>query len=153
MGNICRSPTAEAVFTKLIEEAQLAEKVLIDSAGTHSYHIGEPPDTRSIEAGKKRGYELAHLVARQVSHKDFDSFDLIIAMDSHNHEHLLSICPEDSHHKVCLLLEHVDTLREKDEVDVPDPYYGGEQGFARVIDLIEQGSQALLERIKKEQGW
>lgn len=147
MGNICRSPTAEAVFTSLVANANLQSHIQIDSAGTHAYHIGEAPDTRSIAAGLKRGYALAHLVARQVNASDFEVFDYIVAMDKKNHQLLISQCPDALQYKISLLLEHI---RDVEELEVPDPYYGGEQGFFRVIDLVESGAKALLEKIRKE---
>lgn len=150
MGNICRSPTAEAVFAHLLKQAQLEDKIQIDSAGTHGYHIGESPDVRSIAAGQKRGYQLAHLRARQVTLQDFEKFDHIVAMDSYNHKLLLSRSPAQHHPKISLFLEHVVESMDK---DVPDPYYGGVAGFDRVIDLIEAASSALLNKIKAEQGW
>lgn len=147
MGNICRSPTAEAVFTAFVSKAGLQQHIMIDSAGTHAYHVGEAPDTRSIAAGLKRGYALGHLVARQVSTSDFSAFDYIVAMDKNNHHLLMAQCPDVLQYKISLLLEHASDI---EEAEVPDPYYGGEQGFFRVIDLIESGAKALLEKIRKE---
>lgn len=145
MGNICRSPTAEAVFTHLVEQANLLEHIHIDSAGTHGYHVGQAPDRRTIKAGENRGLKLQHLRARQVHLNDFNLFDYIIAMDENNYEHLIALAKEQHHEKITLLLSHVDKL---DDTTVPDPYYGGEQGFEQVIDLVFQGSEALLNKIR-----
>lgn len=150
MGNICRSPSAEAVFRYLVIQQSLQHEVYIDSAGTHAFHIGESPDTRSITTGEKRGYQLSHLTARQVSVSDIEQFDYIVAMDNSNLELLFAMCPDHLHPKITLLLEHATSL---DMLEVPDPYYGGQHGFDHVLDLIEQGTQALLDVIREEQGW
>ena len=144
MGNICRSPTAEGVFRRVVETAGLSEKVVIDSAGTHNYHIGAEPDKRSQQAASLRGYDLSQLRGRQVSSHDFDEFDYILAMDNDNLANLQRICPDEFAHKVKLFLEYGKRFNQK---EVPDPYYGGGQGFEHVLDLIEDASAGLLENI------
>jgi protein-tyrosine phosphatase len=144
MGNICRSPTAEGVFRHLVEQQGLAAKIIIDSAGTHDYHIGNPPDARSQAAAARRGYDLSGLRARQVVPDDFAAFDYVLAMDKGNLDLLRQQCPEASRGKLKLFLafaEHIE-MRE-----VPDPYYGGAQGFEQVLDLVEHAAQGLLRDI------
>lgn len=146
MGNICRSPTAEGVFRHLVGQQGLAAKIIIDSAGTHDYHIGDPPDARSQAAAARRGYDLSGLRARQVARDDFTTFDYILAMDEANLGLLRRQCPQDYRDRLKLFLEFADdgALRE-----VPDPYYGGAQGFERVLDLVEQAARGLLREIIK----
>jgi len=147
MGNICRSPTAEGVFRHLVEEQGLGEKIIIDSAGTHDYHIGDAPDARSQAAAARRGYDLSRLRARQVLREDFRAFDYILAMDEANLGLLQQQCPDDCRERLKLFLEFADDggLRE-----VPDPYYGGAQGFERVLDLVEHAARGLLRDITKK---
>lgn len=147
MGNICRSPSAEAVFRHLVHKENLQNEIQIDSAGTHAYHVGEAPDVRSIAAGEKRGYQLSSLKARLVTIDDFEDFDYIVAMDKPNVENLLTICPERLRYKITLLLEIPENCVVK---EVPDPYYGGVHGFEYVLDLIEKGTKALLTMIQKK---
>lgn len=144
MGNICRSPTAEGVFSKLVEEQGLAEKIGIDSAGTHAYHTGEAPDSRAQQSALKRGINIGSLRARKAIAKDFGRFDYVIAMDYDNLSHLESICPEEHVEKLSLFLEYGS---QSDIKEVPDPYYGGPLGFERVLDLVEDASRGLLEAI------
>lgn len=146
MGNICRSPTAEGVFSKFVDDAGLTALVHIDSAGTHAYHRGSQPDYRACEAAERRGYSLTEIQARRVSSMDFESFDFIIAMDDDNLNHLRGEADEDHHAKISLLLDYSETggLRE-----VPDPYYGGLGGFEKVLDLVEQASRGLLDKVRK----
>jgi protein-tyrosine phosphatase len=146
MGNICRSPTAEGVFKRIVEQAGLADRVLSDSAGTHDYHIGEPPDPRAQEAAARRGYDLNSLRGRQVSRRDFGEFDYVLAMDETNRRLLERLCPPQHAHKLKLFMEFSGdpALRE-----VPDPYYGGAQGFEQVLDLVEQASRGLLGRLRE----
>ncbi len=141
LGNICRSPTAEAVMRDLTADAGLAEQITIDSAGTGDWHIGYPPDPRAVEAGSKRGLEVCG-TARQVAPSDFENFDLIIAMDRSNHSDLIELAGEDDP-RIRLLRE----FGEDEDLDVPDPYFGGEDGFDEVIDLIDRHCRILLERI------
>jgi protein-tyrosine phosphatase len=147
MGNICRSPTAEAVFREQVEKAGLSKYIEIDSAGTHAYHIGSPPDGRAQQAGSRRGYALAHLRGRKVSGKDFAEFDYVLAMDMENLSNLQNICPSQHAHKVGLFMEHAKNFVER---EVPDPYYGGPSGFERVLDMVEDASVGLLEHIKRK---
>ena len=146
MGNICRSPTAEGVFRTLVEAAGLDGRVQIDSAGTHDYHIGNPPDARAQAAAARRGYDLSKLRARQVEQGDFAAFDYLLAMDEHNRSLLLQQCPSEQRRKVRLLLEFA---TGNVPTEVPDPYYGGPQGFEQVLDLVENAAQGLLQHIKK----
>ena len=146
MGNICRSPTAEGVFRHHVSEAGLADKFEIDSAGTHAYHVGEPPDHRATAAAERRGISLANIFARRVSDEDFERFDFIIAMDEDNQQRLLDQAPEAHRSKVSLFLSFADG---DDEHEVPDPYYGGTAGFERVLDLIEAASRGLLDTLQR----
>jgi len=146
MGNICRSPTAQGMFEYLLEEAQLSEHIDVDSAGTHAYHIGEKPDKRATQAAAGRGIDLSRQRARCVEAADFVRFDYVLAMDSSNLDDLLAICPQAQQNKIRLFLEFAQDLSER---EVPDPYYGGEQGFERVMDLIEMGARALLEDVRQ----
>lgn len=142
MGNICRSPTAEGVTRTLAQQQGLADRFEFDSAGTHGYHVGNPPDERTRKAARQRGFDLAALRARQVSEFDFVRFDHILAMDRENLHLLRKACPEEHRGKLRLFLE----LADVPEDEVPDPYYGGPEGFERVLDLVEAGAQALLKR-------
>ena len=144
-GNICRSPTAEAIFRKLAADAGMAEAVLADSAGTHGYHVGEPPDPRAQAAAAKRGYDLSGLRARRFEQADFHRFDLILAMDRDHHSILSRLAPADP--KLKLMMSYA---RRFNEQEVPDPYYGGPQSFERVLDMLEDASQGLLESLLKE---
>lgn len=145
MGNICRSPVAEGVFRRMLEGAGLSERVYVDSAGTHSYHIGAPPDTRSQATALRRGVNLRHLRARQVTVADFAEFDYLLAMDRDNFEHLLELCQDSAlRNRVRLFLDFAPHLPER---EVPDPYYGGPGGFDRVMDLVEEAAQGLLAHI------
>jgi len=146
MGNICRSPTAQGVFEALVEQAGLAERIHIDSAGTHAYHIGEPPDKRATQAAARRGVDLTRQRARRVSADDFGTFDYVLAMDSGNLDDLMAICPDQHLEKVQLFLSFANT---PSQLEVPDPYYGGTQGFERVLDLIEEGARGLLENVQQ----
>lgn len=144
MGNICRSPTAEGVFRKLHQELAPQLDLHADSAGTHAYHIGDPPDPRSRAAALKRGVDIGGHRGRQVTAADFHVFDYVLAMDSDNLSRLESLRPRDACAELKLLLEYAET----DVVlDVPDPYYGGDRGFEEVLDLVEAGGRGLLEEI------
>jgi len=146
LGNICRSPTAEAVFTQVVRQAGLADSVRIESAGTASYHVGKSPDLRAQEAAKSRGYAMSHLIGRQVSDNDFESFDYILAMDAANLSDLLERRPGSCRSNIKLFL----SFASSNESDVPDPYYGGPSGFFHVLDLIEDASQGLLASIQNK---
>ena len=143
MGNICRSPTAEGVFRHHVGQADVTERLHIDSAGTHAYHTGEPPDHRAQAAAERRGISLDGIAARRVVAEDFERFDYLIAMDEENLERLRGESPEEHRDKIRLLLE----FGSSDEREVPDPYYGGSAGFERVLDLVEEASQGLLNTI------
>jgi protein-tyrosine phosphatase len=149
MGNICRSPTAEGVFRKALLEHGPDLAVEIDSAGTHGYHVGEPPDPRAIEAAARRGIDLRPLRARMVTEEDFERFDLILAMDRLNREALLARGPVTHHGRVRLFLEFAGLPPDAEEVEVPDPYYGGPAGFERVLDLAEEAAAGLIEELRK----
>jgi len=147
MGNICRSPTAEGVFRNLVQGAGLAQRILIDSAGTHDYHIGAPPDRRAQAAAVQRGYDLSDLRGRQVEKRDFDEFDYILAMDADNLANLNRIKPSQHRARLGLFLEYGQRFTER---EVPDPYYGGVQGFDHVLDLVEDAAAGLLARILRD---
>jgi len=147
MGNICRSPTAEGVFRNLVQGAGLAQRILIDSAGTHDYHIGAPPDRRAQAAAVQRGYDLSDLRGRQVEKRDFDEFDYILAMDADNLANLNRIKPSQHRARLGLFLEYGQRFTEP---EVPDPYYGGVQGFDHVLDLVEDAAAGLLARILRD---
>lgn len=144
MGNICRSPTAEGVVRALAERRGLVERFEFDSAGTHGYHIGKAPDARACEAAARRGYDLSPLRARQVNPYDFVRFDQILAMDRGNLDLLVSACPGGQRGKLALFLEYA---RDAAIDEVPDPYYGGPEGFEQVLDLIENAADGLLDRL------
>lgn len=143
-GNICRSPTAEGVFAKKVTDAGLAGRFLIDSAGTHGYHVGEPPDPRAQRAARARGYDLSGLRARRIERGDFDRFDLVLAMDQDNCDFLARLCPPSSGHKLKLMMEYARryTVRE-----VPDPYDGGLEDFLEVLEMLEDATEGLLQSI------
>ena len=142
LGNICRSPTAQGVFQKLIENAGLTDHIEVDSAGTANYHIGEKPDNRAIVAAARRGYELQSLVARQINVEDYRRFDYILAMDRNNLKDLRAHCPPTLRSRLGLLLHYADSGYDV----VPDPYYSSiEQGFELVLDLVEQAGAGLLQ--------
>ncbi len=149
MGNICRSPTAEGVLRRRLQEAGLAHRGIVDSAGTHGYHVGEPPDRRAQEAAAARGYDLSRLIGRQVSVQDFHDFDLILAMDRANLTHLERISPPQHRHKLKLFLSY---SRRYPGHEVPDPYYGGRDGFERVLDMVEDAADGLLDSLRRELG-
>lgn len=149
LGNICRSPTAEAVFTERVEAAGVRERFEIDSAGTGGWHVGEPPDKRAARAAAHRGYRLEHLRGRQVGPADFERFRFILAMDRENLAELEAMKPADFTGELRLLL---DFARDSDTDEVPDPYYGGIGGFDRVLDLIEDAADGLLRHIDESVG-
>jgi protein-tyrosine phosphatase len=144
MGNICRSPTAEGVFRHKVKQANLEDQISIDSAGTHAYHVGNPPDDRAQNAALKRDIDLSEQRARRVKSDDFFEFDYIIAMDESNRRDLLDICPEGYEERVHLFLDFADN----DFREVPDPYYGQGRGFEIVLDLVHEASDGLLQNIQ-----
>jgi protein-tyrosine phosphatase len=146
MGNICRSPTAEAVFRHYVESAGLSDVILIDSAGTHDYHVGHAPDARSQQAAEQRGYQMAGLRGRQVDKSDFERFDYVLAMDRANLSILQYLAPRGCKKHVQLFLDYA---RHHSETEVPDPYYGGSLGFERVLDMVEDAAQSLLQHIRQ----
>ena len=142
LGNICRSPTAEAVMRGLVADAGMDAQIEIESAGTGDWHVGHPPDERAVAAAAERGVELTG-EARQVALGDFDGFDLLIAMDAQNRDDLLALArSQGDRDKVRLLRSYADG-----ELDVPDPYYGGEDGFADVVEIVDRSCRALLAEI------
>ncbi len=148
LGNICRSPTAQGVFEGKLRQHGLvdksfAEKIRVDSAGTAAWHTGKAPDKRSQQAASKRGYDLSQLRARQVTELDFQTFDYILAMDKANLAALRSICPPLYISRLSLFLDYA----EGPEQEVPDPYYGGEEGFNQVLDLIEAASDGFIKHL------
>ena len=149
MGNICRSPSAEGVFKQQIGESGLDERVRVDSAGTHAYHLSEAPDARAQAAAMARGIDISHQRARRFEVSDFERFDYILAMDQDNLDTLSRLCPAGFTGKLDLLLGFAPRLNCR---DVPDPYYGGEHGFERVLDLIEQGCAGLLDELRANLG-
>lgn len=145
LGNICRSPTAEGVFRQLLARERLESAVEVDSAGTHDYHVGAPPDPRAQEAALRRGIDLSGLRGRRAGPEDISRFDHVLAMDRENLENLLGIAGAEGH-KVRLLMEYSGRF---DERDVPDPYYGGGNGFERVLDMIEDACEGLLRELRR----
>jgi protein-tyrosine phosphatase len=150
LGNICRSPTAEAVFHKLVQDASLEHAFVIDSAGTASYHQGEQADSRSRAAAKRRGYSIGHR-ARQFQRSDFSEFDLVCAMDSDNLGTLLRLAPTPEAKQKVKLLRSFDPTAPRG-AEVPDPYYGGERGFDDVIDICERACRGLLAQLQNGAG-
>ena len=144
MGNICRSPTAEVVFREIARRDFPAISLEVDSAGTHGYHIGDPPDPRSIDAARRRGYDLRSLRARKVLREDFDRFDMLFAMDADNHARLLEIAPVSRASRAIRFLEFA---AYPDRLDVPDPYYGDAEAFEEVLDLLEAASRSAVARL------
>ncbi len=148
MGNICRSPMAEGTFRHLLQNAGLADHIYVDSAGTHSYHVGASPDRRSQQIANRRGVNLRAIKARPVTVNDFAKFDYILAMDKNNYKHLLDACPQVNYRsKVQLFLDYAPELKEE---EVPDPYYGGLKGFEKVMTLVEEAAVALLNHIREK---
>lgn len=145
-GNICRSPTAAGVFLHLVKAAGLEAEIAVDSAGTHDYHVGEQADRRSRQHALRRGYDLDSHRARQVAKDDFDRFDLVLTMDRGHQRLLERLAPPGQRHKVRLFMTHAGVPGLE---DVPDPYYGGPEGFETVLDLIERAARALLEELRR----
>ena len=149
MGNICRSPTAEGVLRKHIKINNLVDFVEVDSAGTHGYHVGEAPDSRTQRAASIRGYNLSQLRARKVARQDLDYFDLILAMDKSNLDNLRRMATPEQQERIKLFMQYAENF-EDDEV--PDPYYGLGHGFDLVLDMVEDASQGLIGEIKQKLG-
>jgi len=146
LGNICRSPTAEGVFRKIVVEANLDQEIQIDSAGTHAYHVGEPPDRRAQDTAARRGIDISGLRGRRATIADLDEFDYVLAMDRENLQNLLAMAQEHQRDRIRLFLEFAPELEEK---EVPDPYFGGPSGFDRVLDMVEDASMGLLAEIRR----
>lgn len=147
-GNICRSPTAEAVFRQLLATEGGGIDVTVDSAGTHAYHVGDPPDGRAMAAARRRGIAMDSLRARLVRAGDFSRFDLVLAMDKENLAQLLRIAPPQYRDRVRLFLDYAPASGRR---EVPDPYYGGETGFEDVLDLVEEAARGLLATLTEGQ--
>jgi protein-tyrosine phosphatase len=146
MGNICRSPMAEGLLRYRLRERRFPVAIEVDSAGTHGYHEGAPPDPRAQTAAMRRGIDISALRARRVAPSDFEQFDLILAMDEDNRSALLDAAAEEHHPKIRLLLEFAPEARL---LSVPDPYYGGMLGFERVLDMVEEAMAGLLDELER----
>ncbi|TVP82570.1 low molecular weight protein-tyrosine-phosphatase [Thioalkalivibrio sp.] len=149
MGNICRSPMAHGVFAERIREAGLEHAVEVDSAGTHSYHVGEPPDRRAQATARARGYELSGQRARRLVEDDFRDFDYVLVMDDENLRNARALQPTDGTARLHRFLEFAGSRPER---EVPDPYYGGSQGFATVMDLVEEAATGFLSHLRQRHG-
>ncbi|WP_447553147.1 low molecular weight protein-tyrosine-phosphatase [Vreelandella sp. EE22] len=145
LGNICRSPSAEGVFRKALHEAGLQDEIHVDSCGVGDWHVGKAPDARAQQAARRRGVDISRLRARQLCVKDFHDFDYVLGMDDTNMEAIEALASDDSRARTTLFLAY----GKGDEVEVPDPYYGGEEGFEHVLDLIESASRGLLAELRK----
>lgn len=146
MGNICRSPTAHGIFEEMVKRTGASDQVSVDSAGTHAYHVGKPPDPRAQETALKHGLDLSSQRARCALSEDFTKFDFILAMDKENYSNLAAICPAEMREKLHLFM---DFASDYETNEVPDPYYGGKGGFDRVFDMVESASRGLLDNIRK----
>jgi protein-tyrosine phosphatase len=149
MGNICRSPMAQGVLENRLHQARLADRVQVDSAGTHRYHTGESPDPRGVAAASRRGIDIASQRARPVQGEDFMEFDLILAMDADNERALQTQCPSAYGERVRLVTEFAPQLRER---EVPDPYYGGHDGFEKVLDMLELCMHGVVDELHARLG-
>ena len=145
MGNICRSPTAHGVFQTMVDEQGLADRSLVDSAGTHGYHIGTPPDPRSQATARGRGVDLSGLRARRFISEDFAAFDYLLAMDRDNLADMLAIKPDHASGNAALMLDYSDNY---DQREIPDPYFGND-GFDLVFDMVEDAARGLLRQIRE----
>lgn len=145
MGNICRSPTAEGVFRYLLEKTDSPPPVVVDSAGTHGFHVGHPADQRAAEAAARRGISLEGIMARQLEDSDFERFDLILCADGANLSHVTARQPAGSRARVMMLLDFAEAA---DVREVPDPYYGGDKGFERVLDLVQSACDGLIRHLR-----
>lgn len=145
LGNFCRSPLAEGALRALVEAEDDAAGFVIDSAGTAGWHAGNPPDARAVAAARARGIDIRGQRSRQVRREDFEDFDLLLAMDDSNARCLARLAPGDRAYKVRLFLDYAP---EQELREVPDPYYGGEEGFGRVLDLVEAAARGLLRSLR-----
>lgn len=146
MGNICRSPSAEGFFTTALQKSKYREKVSVDSAGTHGYHVGHAPDDRAVATSSKYDVNIGHLRSRKVSMSDFEDYDLIIAMDHSNFQDLQRIQPNGSKASLKMMMQY---HPESKPEEVPDPYYGGMDGFTYMCDLLASATQGLLEDVER----
>lgn len=146
-GNICRSPTAEGVFRAVVARAGLADRITVDSAGTHGYHIGEPPDPRAIAHARRRGYDLSSLRARRVKAEDFQTFDLILACDRGHHGLLRRLADKAEHGRIAMFLDYAPELGFD---EIPDPYYGTGADFEHVLDIVERASEGLIRALQRK---
>jgi len=144
MGNICRSPTAHGVLEKRVADAGLSGRIHVDSAGTHGYHVGEPPDARAQAHAARRGYNLSAQRARQLTRRDFADYDLLLVMDDNNEHAARALCPPGSENRLYRLTDFCTTLQAH---EVPDPYYGGADGFEHVLDVVEDGCAGVLRQL------
>lgn len=145
MGNICRSPLAHGLFEDLVNKEGFSDRIKVDSAGTHAYHVGEPPDPRSVQTAQRHGIDLSTQRARRVALHDFEKFDFILAMDRDNYRILINSAPAEHQHKIRLFLEFAP---QRSEEEVPDPYYGGPDGFDRVYEMVEAAASGLMADIR-----
>ena len=145
MGNICRSPSAEGVFRDMVKEHNLSQFFYIDSCGTHGYHTGQAPDSRSQHAAMRRGIDISQQTARTIEQNDFNRFDYILVMDNHNRSFLQSMADEVYLNKIHLFLEYAENCKL---IEIPDPYFGGEEGFEIVLDLLQQASIGLIKHLQ-----
>jgi protein-tyrosine phosphatase len=150
LGNICRSPTAQGVFEHLLAEQGMTDRIHVDSAGTHAYHVGEPPDDRARKAAMNRGIDLSRQRARRLEAGDLQRFHYVLAMDRDNLANIRALMKTTPMGQVGLMMEHSRAWTEK---EVPDPYYGGTHGFERVLDMIDDASRGLLAQIRREHGF
>jgi protein-tyrosine phosphatase len=148
MGNICRSPTAEAVFRQLVKRKSMETRFHADSAGTIGFHTGEPPDKRATQHAAKRGYDLTKLRARQINQPDYEFFDYVLAMDQENLAWLQKQCPNEHKSKLRLFLDFSEKYAGR---DVPDPYYGNGNGFEIVLDMAEDGARGLIAHLQENE--
>jgi protein-tyrosine phosphatase len=146
LGNICRSPTAEGVMRRLVEQRGLADRFELESAGTGEWHVGEPPDARAAEAARRRGIEL-NGTARQVTVADFEHYELILAMDGSNLHALRQLAPDEASRAKVRMMREFDPASDPLDLDVPDPYHGGKGGFDHVLDLLQAACEGLLAQI------
>jgi protein-tyrosine phosphatase len=147
LGNICRSPMAEGVFRRVAQEEGVLDRFEIDSAGLGNWHVGQAPDTRAQAAARTRGIDISDQCARQVTREDFARFDLLLAMDGSNYEELVELAPKSAHHKIRRFLDYAPQVGTK---DVPDPFFGGREGFDHALDLIEAAARGLLAELLDE---
>ncbi len=146
MGNICRSPTAQGVFSTLIESERIAERFVVDSAGTHAYHVGDAPDLRAQKAAQDREIDLSAIRARKVIVGDYEDYDYLLVMDEDNYDVLMEFCPVEFQHKIKFFLDYAPEIGSR---EVPDPYYGGKYGFERVLNMVEEASVGFLNALKQ----